>query len=438
MFDNQQGLIVENLGSSNGASISVYSSGDRFFENGGGATVGSAFGPSNNNTLNFTAVGSAFENNNGTTDFYRGGLNVAGSISFQTANGGSNNTANVNLRNCRFANNQVADLAAFGASSLPVTIGSAGTNNRVNVKLFGTVTPNTRVADSDPVNPAGVNSAKITRQTPFDFDGDSRADISVFRPSEGNWWSQQSTNGFAVRQFGLSTDKLAPADFDGDGKTDIAVYRNGVWWWINSSNNQVRVIQFGQTGDIPQPADFDGDGRSELVVWRLNQNLTPTWYVHNLANNSVTVTPSTISSADLNPVIGDFNGDGRADYAMFDANETLNWHIIYNGVDGGFSTFFGVVGDKVVPADYDSDGKTDLAVYRAGTWFVLQSASGFTQFQFGISSDIPTPADYDGDGKADAAVYRDGTWYLRQSTNGVSFQQFGLTNDKPIPAAYLP
>ena len=102
------------------------------------------------------------------------------------------------------------------------------------------------------------------------------------------------------------------------------------------------------------------------------------------------------------------------------------------------ATHFGLSTDKLVPADYDGDGKTDLAVYRNGIWYLQQSSQGFTAFQFGVASDIPTPADYDGDGLTDTAVYRDGVWYLRQSTNGFSTQHFGLANDKPIPTAYLP
>ncbi|MBA2495337.1 MAG: right-handed parallel beta-helix repeat-containing protein, partial [Acidobacteria bacterium] len=71
----------------------------------------------------------------------------------------------------------------------------------------------------------------------FDFDGDGRADLSVFRPSDSVWYLLNSQTGYTNSQFGISTDKLAPADYDGDGKTDIAVYRpaEGVWYLLRSS-----------------------------------------------------------------------------------------------------------------------------------------------------------------------------------------------------------
>jgi len=48
------------------------------------------------------------------------------------------------------------------------------------------------------------------------------------------------------------------------------------------------------------------------------------------------------------------------------------------------------------------------------------------------------PADYDGDGKADVAVFRDGTWYLNRSTVCFTGAMFVTNGDKPAPNAFIP
>ena len=233
---NQQGLLVVN-NRSNNANITVFSSGDRFFENGSGTNIigglSSNSTPANGNTINFTANGSNFENNNDFSAFDKGGLVILGGENISIPNGTSNNTVNVTLRNCRIGNNQLYDIGAFGARSAPVTVGLPGTNNRIKTRLYGTLVPNLVTADTIPETPGGMNSVTVIRNSvvpSFDYDGDGRADLSVFRPSDRTWYLNRNQGGFDAVQFGLATDKLAPADYDGDGKTDIAVYRAGIWY----------------------------------------------------------------------------------------------------------------------------------------------------------------------------------------------------------------
>ncbi len=267
-----------------------------------------------------------------------------------------------------------------------------------------------------------------------DFDGDGKTDISVFRPSDGNWYIMRSSDStMSVDHFGLSSDVLVSADYDGDGKTDIAVFRNGVWY-LNKSRDGFAAIFFGQSGDIAQPGDYDGDGVADIAVYRPAEGR---WYMQ-MSRDGFSVVQFGIATD--KPVAGDFDGDGKTDQAVYRDGV---WYLLRS--TAGFTAVqFGVADDKPVLGDYDGDGKTDLAVWRpsTGVWYSLRSSDGtFRAGSFGLPTDIPTPGDYDGDGANDYAVFRpdSSTWYITNPTSG-SFRalQFGLPTDKPVPNSIVP
>jgi hypothetical protein len=352
-------------------------------------------------------------------------------------------TATANFNN-NFGN---VDLALYkNSDGAPVSVSSSTSNSE-------TVTDTATAATTYYINAFLFDGARNeyalnvslqqvvvdSRPALFDYDGDRRADVSVFRPSNNVWYLSGSTLGFSAVSFGSPGDVPAPADYDGDGKTDVGVFRpsNGSWYWINSSNNSLSAVGFGAGGDIPAPADYDGDGKADVNVFRPSNG---TWYRLNSGNNSFTATQFG-GNGDI-PTAGDFDGDGKADIGVWRPSNGV-WYRLNSAANNAFyAVQFGGTGDKPVPADFDGDGKTDVAVFRPsnGVWYRLNSSdSQFIGVGFGAAEDKPAPADYDGDGKADIAVFRssNATWYLQMSQSGFTARQFGAGEDMPTPGAFI-
>ena len=268
------------------------------------------------------------------------------------------------------------------------------------------------------------------------FDADDKSDVALFRPSNGTWYSLNSTNGnLSAFQFGASGDRIVPGDYDGDGKNDYAVWRpaSGIWY-VQRSSGGFNSVQFGASEDVPVVGDYDGDLKSDYAVFRPSNGF---WYVLRSSDNLVSVTQ--FGSGTDQPAQGDFDADGKTDIGVFRPSNGF-WYRINSSNNQQFAVQFGAGGDRPVPADYDGDGRIDVAVYRPsdGGWYLLQSRDGFTAYQFGLAADRLAPADYDGDGKTDLAVLRNGTWYIRRSSD-CSFYAvvFGAAEDVPVPGGYI-
>ena len=141
-------------------------------------------------------------------------------------------------------------------------------------------------------------------------------------------------------------------------------------------------------------------------------------------------------------VPADFDGDGKTDVAYVDKT-TGTW--TYKGTTDGVQSFVFAIGTRWIPvaADFDGDGKADPAVFqkKKGKWRFRQSSlGGLTSSITGLGGSgwIPVPADYDGDGKADPAAYRkaNGLWRWVGSKTGdtANVPAFGGPGILPVVA----
>ena len=82
--------------------------------------------------------------------------------------------------------------------------------------------------------------------TGADFDGDSREDVAIFRPSSGLW----AVRGVTRFYFGGTGDQPQPGYYSGGNSIDIAIFRDSSGLW---AVRDITRVYFGGSGDTPRP-----------------------------------------------------------------------------------------------------------------------------------------------------------------------------------------
>jgi FG-GAP-like repeat len=289
---------------------------------------------------------------------------------------------------------------------------------------------------------AGKNPIAIAAA---DFDNDGKPDLllTLFgdRPQNGSGSVEilfGNGDGTFTRTvtFSAGTEPfpLTVGDFNGEGKPDFAVtnFNSGVYIFLGKGDGSFQQSGPIAAGDGPAAVavgDFNGDGRMDLAV---PDGHDPVTLDHGkvsilLGNGDGTFGNSQDYPIGLLPTsvaLGDVNGDGKTDlvissfFSAFGLESSLV-NVLFGNGDGTFapakevttgrSTSGSVFPLSVAIADFDSDGKPDLAeVFGLGV--AVMPGNGDASFQVKLMfqpGDLPfqlAVRDLDGDGKPDIVV----------------------------------
>jgi hypothetical protein len=252
-------------------------------------------------------------------------------------------------------------------------------------------------------------------------------EAAVILLGNGNGGFVPSSAAFA-NAFAMPINAVNAADFNADGNLDLAIV-NGIGYqsfvvlgYGNGAFNTAGDLYSSGFSSGAAVGDFNADGKLDVAVASGGSTAYP--------GSGVTVSlgkgDGTFALANGSPislgqylsaiVTADFNGDGKLDLAITDSAGNAVIILLGNG-DGTFGAPTTIpVGsgpDAIVAADFNNDGKIDLAVanYGDGTitlllgngdgTFTQAAGSPYTVGQYPYQIAV---ADFNGDGKLDLAT----------------------------------
>ena len=255
-----------------------------------------------------------------------------------------------------------------------------------------------------------------TNITVGDVNGDGFDD--VLARVNASWWvalSDGTKFGVASRWAAWSNQNwqhVTLTDLNNDGNDDLLAYITGGWYAAlsNGVTSFNAVKRWAKWADLPWDgigtADFNNDGRTDIYGMYAN-----VWYVGQAM--AATNTFQTVLRAQWSPLvvwkdarIGDFNGDGKDDIA---ARADGTWWVGYSGNKAGgvggatavWAKWTDLAWVDVRVADFDGDGRDDIAGRYLGEWWVSRNgAQGLDTSNWATWNNVAwqavTAADFDG------------------------------------------
>ena len=281
-----------------------------------------------------------------------------------------------------------------------------------------------------PLTGQNVNNAVVA-----DFNGDGKPDLAISLP-DANQVQVLLGNGDGTftPMPAISAEAVfvvATGDFNGDGKADLVA--------VNPGLNTITILLGNGEGAFPREetipisggpqsiavGDFNRDGKLDLAVVNfLSDTITILLGHGNGTFREVASKPET-GIEPLAIAVGDFNGDGIPDLAVTNQNNGFpdpgTVTVLIGRGNGTFlptpvSPKTGSNPESVAVADFNGDGKLDLAVANAGNnTITVLLGNGNGSFAAPLSPSAGTDplfaaiGDFNGDGVPDLAAADNGT-----------------------------